>query len=262
MTIVKHKAGFSLVELAISIAVIGVIISIIISAKSLMDSAKLKTIMADFVYYQTAFNNFNTTYKAYPGDMANATDYWTTTCATVISCNGDGNGTIDYAYGSTSGSELERAWKHLELAKLIRNGFAITTQDRAGLELGISAPQSTFKQTGYSLIGGTNIGGVVGNFITSPFPTNINAIYVGATSTSITQPLDAGALTPDNAYYLDSKFDDGKIDSGNATGNNTGKIRTVGGYNSISNNCINASGYYNVSENSEQSCLVGFQLNE
>jgi prepilin-type N-terminal cleavage/methylation domain-containing protein len=262
MAIITRKTGFSLIELAISIAVIGVIISIILSAKSLMDSSKLKNIMADFVYYQTAFNNFNTTYKAYPGDMANATDYWTTTCATVISCNGDGSGTIDYVYGSTNSSELERAWKHLELAKLIRNGFSVTTQNRAGLELEVSAPKSVFKQTGYSLIGGTNIGGVTGSFITSLFPTNINVIYMGAISVGITQPLDAGALTADNAYYLDSKFDDGKMNSGNATGNNTGKIRTIAGYNSTSNNCIDASGYYNVSENSVQSCVVGFQLHE
>lgn len=262
MAIGTRKNGFSLIELAISLAIIGVILSIIISAKGLIDNSKLKTVMADFAYYQSAVTNFNITYKGYPGDLANATDYWTTTCASSISCNGNGNGIIDYSYGSANGSELERAWKHLELSKLIKNGFAVAEQNRAGLELEVSAPKSTFKNTGYTIVGGINIGGATASFITSPFPSNINAIYVGSPSVSISQPLDAGAITAQQALYLDTKFDDGKISAGIASGNNTGKIRAVNGYNSAANNCINGSGNYNAFESNQPSCLVGFQLHE
>lgn len=255
------KSGFSLIELSISVTIIAIIISLIVSAKGIVEDSKLKTIVADFAYYQSAFNKFNSVYKGFPGDLPNATDYWTSTCATIISCNGDGNGVIDYSYGSANASELERAWKHLDLADLIKDGFPVTTQNRAGLEVESSAPRSVFKLSGYSMIGGVNIGGVTGGFITSPFSSNINAIYIGLSSGGYNRPLDVGALTAEQAYSIDAKFDDAKIDAGNAIGNSTGKIRSVAGYGSAANTCISG-GYYNIAESSLQSCVVGYQLNE
>ncbi|MFI4984045.1 MAG: type II secretion system protein [Rickettsiales bacterium] len=258
----RTQRGFSLIELAISVTIIGVIISFIVTVKGVMDDSKLKGIIADITYYQTSFTNFRNTYKSFPGDMANATDYWSTTCATVISCNGNGNGVIEYIYASSNSSELERAWKHLELGHVIKNGFAITTQNRSGLELAVSAPASAFPNTGYTIVGGTNIGGITGSFITSPFTSNINAIYVGASSGNIARSFDMGGLTASQAFYLDTKFDDGTINSGNATGNTTGALRTIAGYGSLGNDCITSGGYYNTTENDIPSCVVGVQLHD
>lgn len=258
----QRKSAFSLIELAMSVIIVGIILSIIMSAKSVIEQSKIKAVIADFAYYQTAFNNFQKIYNAYPGDMSNASSYWTSTCATTITCNGNGNNVINFVVSSNT-SEVTRLWKHLDLADLITQSFQIIPAAyNGGLEINLSAPRSQIKKAGYMIVGGTQIGGTAGTPVNSIFNSTQNAIYIGIWSENSARTMDIGALSAADAYLIDEKLDDAIISSGNAIGNSTGIIRTIAGFGSTTNNCINASGYYNVTESSVQSCVMGYSLND
>ena len=98
--------GFSLLEISIVLAVVGMLSGGVLAGQSLIKAAELRTVMTELREYQTAINIFKEKYFALPGDMSNATEFWgklNSTCTTHAGtanadgvCNGNGNGTIDW----------------------------------------------------------------------------------------------------------------------------------------------------------------------
>ena len=85
----QKQKGFTLVELAIVLVVIGLILGMAFKGKDLIDSAKVKSLAAQYEKIVAATNIFYEKYGFYPGDGCPAT------ATTVADCTLPKNGRID-----------------------------------------------------------------------------------------------------------------------------------------------------------------------
>lgn len=87
----RQQSGFTLVELAIVLVVIGLILGMAFKGKDLIDSAKVKNMAAQYNKIVAASNTFYEKYGFYPGDGCLVNN------PTVAQCTGTRNGVIDNA---------------------------------------------------------------------------------------------------------------------------------------------------------------------
>ncbi len=84
----KQQRGFTLVELAIVLVIIGLILGAAFKGKDLIDGAKVKNLSASVNKMQAGFNIYFEKYGAYPGDGCS------TLVTTQTTCSGAKNGLL------------------------------------------------------------------------------------------------------------------------------------------------------------------------
>jgi prepilin-type N-terminal cleavage/methylation domain-containing protein len=84
----KSQQGFTLVELAIVLVIIGLILGAAFKGKALIDGAKVKNMAAQVNKMEAAFNVYFEKYGGYPGDGC------TVLATTETTCSGARNGTL------------------------------------------------------------------------------------------------------------------------------------------------------------------------
>jgi prepilin-type N-terminal cleavage/methylation domain-containing protein len=214
MPVVSNKSGFTLVELSIVLVIIGLIAGGILGGTTLIRAAELRAVSSEFNAFQVAVNSFKNKYRALPGDMKNAHRFWgllpgateAGVCPTVGStddatCNGDGDGIVEFSQG-----EPRHVWKHLANAGLIAGQYTgeyITPQ-----QPGITGPASKY-------------GGGVWAWGASYWMYNLgwdeeNAFVLGAGGGGYMDgSVDYPIFTVEDAWSLDEKMDDGMPEEGN-----------------------------------------------
>jgi len=113
----KNK-GFTLVELAIVLIIIGIIIGAILKGQELINNAKIKRAYNQYREVLAAIYTYYDRYGYYPGDDPNASARWGIAPATGTL----GNGLIEgytQACGLGSTTESCKVWQHLRLANII-----------------------------------------------------------------------------------------------------------------------------------------------
>ena len=85
---VRKQQGFTLIEIAIVLVIIGLLLGGILKGQEMITQAKIKNSIADFSGISAAYYGYQDRYRAIPGDDPNATR-WTSTPAVVA---GNGNG--------------------------------------------------------------------------------------------------------------------------------------------------------------------------
>ena len=260
MTTTTKKDGFTLVELAIVIVIIGFLVAGIAAGSNMIRQAELRSLVTDLQAYQTAYNNFLGRYNAVAGDFNTASSFWSN-CATTTNtdCNGDGDGVIEHGT-STATNEPMHAWRHLALAGMISAGIQELAVGNTGtLTIGTEAPASKKSGVGFMMAGGgANIAAGATNPIVSPFGTSTNAVYMGRGGVA-TNALIAGALTAEEAFNIDQKLDDGLVTGGNFAGATTGVIRSVDGSGATLGDCATGTNYD--IDNTNSACVTGLALN-
>jgi len=68
----KHEAGYSLIEIAIALVIIGLIISAVLKGYDVLENAQLKSVMMQLNEYRLAMHTFEEKYGAKPGTLKNA----------------------------------------------------------------------------------------------------------------------------------------------------------------------------------------------
>ncbi len=188
--------GFTLLELSIVIVIIGLIVAGISAGQSLVQQANLRKYPSDFKNFEVALNSFILQYDALPGDMDNASSYW----SGAPDGNGDGS-VLDGGSGATiCATHIEPCGfvEHLVRANLLDfNGIGMTS-----ITDSIPAP-----------IRGYYFFGAQGAFYNKGSTPLAGTVITGSTGGS-GRIWDDETLTPAEASSIDTKIDDGKPNTG------------------------------------------------
>jgi prepilin-type N-terminal cleavage/methylation domain-containing protein len=211
--------GFSLVELSVVLVILGLLTGGVLTGQSLIRASELRAITNEFQQYQTAVNTFKNKYFALPGDITNATSFWgdnTAVCSDAAipngspgTCNGNGNGGVFEGGGTSQETEFFMFWQHLSNAGLLEGAFTgiAGTGSNYHSTIGTNIPASKYSGGGW-FVGtldrsgdGVWFDGRYGNFF-----------QIGAALAN--DAPEAYFLTPEAAWNIDKKIDDGKPGKG------------------------------------------------
>ncbi len=114
----SQQSGFTLVEIAIVLVIIGLLLGGVLKGQELINSAKVKNLANDFRVVPTYIYAFQDKFKALPGDDGQVTSH--ISGATAATTGGTvGNGVIEGHWNSTAPTEESFLfWQHVRLANL------------------------------------------------------------------------------------------------------------------------------------------------
>jgi prepilin-type N-terminal cleavage/methylation domain-containing protein len=178
------QKGFTLVEIAIVLVIIGLLLGGILKGQEMITQAKIKNVIADFSGISAAYHGYQDRYRAIPGDDPNAgtaTGRWG-----VAALSGDGNGVVGGTYNDVDATKESRLWwDHLR---------------RAGFVSGSGTQQPFNAVTGM-------VGVQTGNDLAGPAMGGISGLMV------------CSANLPDKiAIATDTQMDDGVPNTGTVRG--------------------------------------------
>ncbi len=244
----KKEKGFSLVEMAVVLTIVGVVIAGVLSIGEMISNAEVTQSISSLENYKSATASFRTKYKSLPGDMIDATTR-VNNCDGGNNCeDGDGNSIIGdnnafrttLSGGPTDANDIKERWlfwKHLAMNDMIED---ISISDD-GTEEG-----TPFLAIGAVIAIGSSGGANSNCGIGSNFPAGIWAVAVPNLTRSCTnnQAMPKGPIKK-----IDLKIDDGMPNEGNVRAGGSGA------------NCTSTSGgreVYNVAE--DGSCSMAYRI--
>ena len=216
----RHRNGFTLVELSIVLVILGLLVGGVLTGQSLIHAAELRSISTQYSGYVTAANTFRDKYMAIPGDMTNATAYWGpaaagAACKTTIgtgtqTCNGDGDGKLSDDVNPNS-DEPFRFWQHLANAGMVEGSYT-------GVKDGSNDGSASSKNSPKAKLGTglwkpmdwmTLSGGASGWLFDGNYNNSLNLGAYQAEAGPV-----AMLLKPEDVYNVDAKMDDGRPATG------------------------------------------------
>ena len=214
----KSEAGFTLVELAIVLMIIGLLIGGILRGQELMENARVTSTIQQTKAYDGATTTFRDSYSALPGDMVGPGTRLAN-CAGTCATAGDNNSIIGAAVtsktandGSTLTSENRIYWLHLAVARLISgiDASGPGTTEAWGVQFPAAKIGGGFHVLYANIAAvGTTEPAVSGHFI---------VLRNGAAAGAIAETAGASALSPLRAAQIDRKLDDGLPRTGDVIG--------------------------------------------
>ena len=183
----KKQAGFTLVEIAIVLVIIGLLLGGVLKGQELITQAKIKNVSNDLNGVIAAIYGYQDRYKRLPGDDAGQTRWTVAGAALAVAADqGDSDNIIEGTYSSTTNTdETRKFWLNLRLAGFVAGSTATIAE-------GSTQPLNA-------------AGGIMG----------VQSGGLGLTGTIIC----SGSLSAKIAQALDAQMDDG-----NAT---TGSVRAL-----------------------------------
>ncbi|MBM2855140.1 MAG: hypothetical protein HW417_2068 [Steroidobacteraceae bacterium] len=128
---IKRQSGFTLVEIAIVLVIIGLLLGGILKGQEMITQAKIKNVINDFNGISAAIYSYQDRYRALPGDEQNAN---TVARWGAAAFGGDGNGTfcrtstcaatavyntVPTAAATATTDESNLFWLHLRLSGFV-----------------------------------------------------------------------------------------------------------------------------------------------
>jgi len=179
----SRQSGFTLVEIAIVLVIIGLILGGVLKGQSLIDNARYKNFTKQIQGLRAAVYTFQDQYKGMPGDLANVSGL------DASATPGNGTGLIGSGECNVAGEESCLFWSHLRYADLIAGDPTLTD----------ASANMTHSYGGQiASMGWTKSGNGV----------NEHKFYVKS-------------IPGDVAQRYDNEFDDGDASSGDVSNNST-----------------------------------------
>jgi prepilin-type N-terminal cleavage/methylation domain-containing protein len=251
----RTQNGFTLVELAIVMLIIGLLIGGILKGAAIVQNARVNKVISTVKEIEAATYTFKDSYGHFPGDSRYARNRVPGCSASNYCINGDGNNFIasdgsDHvawrsniiaADRSTNGEENIQFWKHLALADLI--SIVVPSADPSKPAWGSTHPTSSFGggfevyYDGWMASGSG--GGVSSHVMRFSYGLNTRADPV---------------LQPSIAARIDKKMDDGDASSGDVIAN----------YGTRDDNCKSGNRYSGVYDETDNraACILYFKILE
>jgi prepilin-type N-terminal cleavage/methylation domain-containing protein len=187
----RRQGGFTLVEIAIVLVIIGLLLGGVLKGQELIEQSKIKRAVNDFNNVSVAIMTYQDRYRFLPGDDPNAATRWPVAVNGSAATSGNGAGTLAPAtlagVFTGGGNESGNAWQHLRLAGLVTG------------DVSTAARSQTPEQT--------------------PFGSNYG-IGLGAPAMGFgIVPAFCASLPPKAAEQLDRQLDDGNPQTGNIRAN-------------------------------------------
>lgn len=145
----RKQSGFTLIELAIVLVIIGLLLGGVLKGQELINSAKVKSFASDFRNIPIYIYGYQDKFKALPGDDKNAVTH------VSAAQPGNGDGVIGNSWSddsSVSKSEAYNFWQHIRLAGLATGSTDVKATDwrpinadggAIGIQSGTSTPASS-----------------------------------------------------------------------------------------------------------------------
>jgi type II secretory pathway pseudopilin PulG len=250
---VKREMGFTLVEMATVLVIIGLVIGGILVGRDLIKAAEIRSQISQIERYKSAVATFRTKYNGLPGDLksADAAALGFFARAGGIG-DGDGNGIVEGKGGQPNsnifGGETVFFWTDLSAANLIDSTVRYSTDAVLpdGTKLSCCFPQAKFGNGSYIMA--FTSGNLGANNFAAYNPPQRSIVFQIGNPTSITSgSINASpSITVAQAYSIDTKMDDGIPLTGNVVSAYYGRANNAGmtgaldmfGNNSLSDYCI------------------------
>ena len=210
MQLTKQK-GFTLVEIAIVLVIVGLLIGGVLKGQEMITNAKLKRIESDNAGIAAAMFSYQDRYLQLPGDDAAADDRFTVYTA-GDPVNGDGTGTIDGVWSVASTGDVTAAFAgetnlffaHLRAAGLIPGGGVDDTKPTNAYGGQIGIQDGALSISGHVTIFGT-IEGPIARIIEARLDDNFgDSGRVQSAFSGADMALPASA---ENLYADDERYD-------------------------------------------------------
>ena len=208
------QAGFTLVEIAIVLVIIGLLLGGILKGQEMITQAKIKNVVNDFNGITAAVNSYQDRYRAMPGDELNANTVGRWGAAAF---GGDGNGVLCTGVCASPTTALYNApsvvpaaaanepnlfWMHLRLAGFVAGPTTgqSSTQQPSNATNGILGVQTTGMGFTSSIVCSSNIPDKIAIAVDTQMDdaTSTTGQVRGLLQTAPNPP--AGATTPTLAY--------------------------------------------------------------
>lgn len=190
-----QRSGFTLVELSITLVIIGLLVGGVMVGADMIHSAATRAQIKELENYQSAINTFKLRFAGLPGDLSNATSVFLPSEWPLVA-NGDGDEKLEdgaSTYVNFTG-EIAQFWMQLAASRLIEGSYNTTS------EVGKGFPLTKFERNGIAALYDNSV-------------TLANVFYVGVKNSpnpGVDDTLTPGnALLPEEAWKIDEKIDDG-----------------------------------------------------
>jgi prepilin-type N-terminal cleavage/methylation domain-containing protein len=203
----KKQAGFTLVELAIVLIIVGLLIGGILKGQELIGNARVAATVSQAKAIDAALSTFYEAYDGVPGDIAAPA---TRLQGCIGTCNraGDTNGRIGTEPGAAQAVATENiaAWSQLAAADMLGS---IQIDGGATVVPGVTVPAAEIPGSSFQV-------GFTAGTLTAA--TNAAVAAAGGTAREAVAAAGVASLLPTQAARIDAKLDDGLPNTGSVLG--------------------------------------------
>lgn len=125
----KRQQGFTLIEIAIVLVIIGLLLGGVLKGQELITSARVRNLISTQDGIKAAYFGFLDRFRSLPGDYTAAS---TNINGVASTNNGNGNGRIETGLTATATTVAEEhilAWEHLSKAGFLNGSYTYSTTE-------------------------------------------------------------------------------------------------------------------------------------